>query len=147
MFGGVFDRFPGVTIILGHLGETLPFLLWRFDSRAAIYGLKMQKAPSEYIRTHMVVTTSGMFSPEPLMCAVTALGATRVMFSVDYPYESSEQASQFIESAPVDDETRRLCFQNAERVFRWTSGQRSFTVAGDARNEGRRRAAASPTVP
>lgn len=133
VFGGVFDRFPGVTIILGHLGETLPFLLWRFDSRAAIYGLKMQKAPSEYIRAHVVVTTSGMFSPEPLMCAVAALGATRVMFSVDYPYESSEQASQFIESAPVDEETRRrLCFQNAERVLRWTKGERPPTVAGDA---------------
>jgi 2,3-dihydroxybenzoate decarboxylase len=85
----------------------LPFLLWRFDSRAALYGLKLQKAPSEYIRAHIVVTTSGMFSPEPLMCAVTALGAASVMFSVDYPYESSEQAAQLIESAPVDDGTRR----------------------------------------
>jgi 2,3-dihydroxybenzoate decarboxylase len=83
VFGGVFDRFPGVTIILGHLGETLPYLLWRFDSRAAIYGLRLKKPPSEYIRAHVVVTTSGMFSAEPLTCAVNALGADRVMFSVD----------------------------------------------------------------
>jgi 2,3-dihydroxybenzoate decarboxylase len=118
VFGGVFDRFPGVTIVLGHLGETLPFLLWRFDSRAAIYGLEMEKRPSDYIRSHVVVTTSGMFSADPLLCAIGALGADRVLFSVDYPYESTEQASAFIERAPVDDETRCLvCCENAIRLL------------------------------
>ena len=130
VFGGVFDRFPGVTIILGHLGETLPYLLWRFDSRAAIYGLRLKKPPSEYIRAHVVVTTSGMFSAEPLACAVNALGADRVMFSVDYPYESSEQAAQFIESVPLDEATRRrLCFENAERVLGWQTNARPVADA------------------
>lgn len=130
VFGGVFDRFPGVTIILGHLGETLPYLLWRFDSRAAIYGIRLPKAPSDYIRTHFVVTTSGMFSAEPLTCAVNALGADRVMFSVDYPYESSEQAAQFIERVPVDEPTRRrLCFENAERVLGWQTTARPVADA------------------
>jgi 2,3-dihydroxybenzoate decarboxylase len=124
VFGGVFDRFPGVTLILGHLGETLPYLLWRFDSRAAIYGLRLQKRPSDYIRAHVVVTTSGMFSAEPLACAINALGADRVMFSVDYPYESSEHAAQFIENVLVDEPTRRrLCFENAERVLGWQTNE------------------------
>ena len=71
-----------------------------------------------------------MFSAEPLTCAVNALGADRVMFSVDYPYESSEQAAQFIESVPVDEPTRRrLCFENAERVLGWQTKARPVADA------------------
>src|SRR5436189_823329 len=69
VFGGLFDRFPDARVILGHLGETLPYLLWRFDSRAKLYGVKLPRPPSDYIRSNIVVTTSGMFSAEPLNCA------------------------------------------------------------------------------
>jgi 2,3-dihydroxybenzoate decarboxylase len=66
-----------------------------------------------------VVTTSGMFSDEPLQCAVNSLGADRVMFSVDYPYESSVDAAKFIENAPLDDRIRTdICYDNAARVLR-----------------------------
>jgi 2,3-dihydroxybenzoate decarboxylase len=118
VFGGIFDRYPGVTLVLGHLGETLPYLLWRFDSRARIYGLKLQKPPSEYIREHIFVTTSGMFSAEPLLCSIGALGAGHVMFSVDYPYESADEAASFIENVPLPDEERMdICFHNAEKLL------------------------------
>ncbi len=118
VFGGIFDRFPGVTLVLGHLGETLPYLLWRFDSRARIYGLKLKKRPSEYIRENIFVTTSGMFSAEPLLCSIGALGADRVMFSVDYPYESADEAARFIENVPLDDQQRMdVCFRNAEKLL------------------------------
>jgi 2,3-dihydroxybenzoate decarboxylase len=118
IFGGIFDRFPGVTLVLGHMGETLPFLLWRFDSMARIYGLKLQKRPSEYIRDHVFVTTSGMFSAEPLLCSMGALGPDRVMFSVDYPYESAAAAADFIETVPLDDQARAdVCFNNAARLL------------------------------
>jgi 2,3-dihydroxybenzoate decarboxylase len=118
ILGGVFDRFPRATLILGHMGETLPYLLWRFDSRAQLYGLKLKKRPSEYIREHIFVTTSGMFSLEPLQCAIGALGAERVMFSVDYPFESVDEAAQFIEGIPFDAATRQaICFDNAARVL------------------------------
>ena len=60
--------------MLGHLGETLPFLLWRFDSRAEFHGLKLKKPPSEYIRENIYVTTSGMCSAEPLIGNLSALG-------------------------------------------------------------------------
>ena len=66
VFGGVFDRFPRARLALGHLGETLPYLLWRFDSRARLYGVKLAKPPSQYIKENIVVTTSGMCSAEPL---------------------------------------------------------------------------------
>jgi 2,3-dihydroxybenzoate decarboxylase len=118
VFAGVFDRFPGLTLVLGHLGETLPYLLWRFDSIARIYGMKLKKRPSEYIREHMFVTTSGMFSAEPLACAMGALGASRVMFSVDYPYESADEAARFIEAVPMGEQERReVAYGNAARLL------------------------------
>jgi 2,3-dihydroxybenzoate decarboxylase len=118
VFGGIFDRFPKVMLALGHLGETLPFLLWRFDSRAKLYGLKLKKRPSEYIRGNIVVTTSGMFAADPLLCSINALGHEHVMFSTDYPYESTEQAGEFIEGAPIDERVRNdICFNNAEKLL------------------------------
>lgn len=124
IFGGVFDRFPKVMLVLGHLGETLPYLLWRFDSRARIYGLRLKRRPSEYIREHIFVSTSGMFSTEPLLCAIGALGAGRVMFSVDYPFESSVEAGQFIDNVPLDERTRRaICFDNAAKLLGLNQGE------------------------
>jgi len=121
LFGGVFDRFPGVKVILGHMGEGLPFQRWRFDSRFATYpcGVTLERKPSEYIGTNIVITTSGVCSSATLMGAIGEMGAEAVMFSVDYPYESSAVAADFIEQAPMDDETRALvCHGNAERLFK-----------------------------
>ena len=70
------------------------------------------------MREHIYVTTSGMFSIDPLLCAVHALGADRVMFSVDYPYESADEAAEFIDNAAIDGPTRSaICRGNAERVL------------------------------
>src|ERR1700726_987286 len=80
VFSGLFDRFPRTKLALGHLGETLPFLLWRFDSRAKLYGVKLAKPPSQYIKENIAVTTSGMCAADPLTCAISALGARNVMF-------------------------------------------------------------------
>jgi 2,3-dihydroxybenzoate decarboxylase len=120
VFGGVFDRFPKVRLALGHLGETLPYLLWRFDSRAKLYGVILPKPPSEYIRENIIVTTSGMLSKEPLMCALDALDRRHVLFATDYPFESCVEAGEFLERAPIDEETRAaICFGNAERRFKF----------------------------
>ena len=78
VFGGTFDRFPKAKLILGHLGETLPYLLWRFDSRAKLYGVELKRQPSDYIKDNIWVTMSGMYSAEPLQCAIAALGRDRV---------------------------------------------------------------------
>jgi 2,3-dihydroxybenzoate decarboxylase len=119
VFGGLFDRFPRAKLGLGHLGETLPFLLWRFDSRAKLYGVKLAKKPSEYIRDNIVVTTSGMCSVDPLLCVISALGSDRVMFAADYPFESAEEAAEFIDGAPLKDDMRQdICFNNAARLLR-----------------------------
>lgn len=121
LFGGVFDRFPRLRIILGHMGEGLPFQRWRFDSRFAVYphGVKLERPPSAYIGSNIVITTSGVCSAPTLMAAIGEVGAESVMFSVDYPYESSDIAADFIEQAPMDDTTRALvCHGNAERLLK-----------------------------
>lgn len=121
LFGGVFDRFPGIKVILGHMGEGLPFQRWRFDSRFAVYshGIKLARAPSEYLGSNIVITTSGVCSPPTLTAAIAEMGAEAVMFSVDYPYESTALAAEFIESTPMDDKTRDLiCHGNARRLFK-----------------------------
>ncbi len=123
LFGGVFDRFPNLKVILGHMGEGLPFQRWRFDSRFAVYphGVTLKRAPSAYIGSNIVITTSGVCSPATLAGAVAELGAEAVMFSVDYPYESTAVAADFIEAAPLDEATRRLvCHGNAERLLKLT---------------------------
>jgi 2,3-dihydroxybenzoate decarboxylase len=122
IFAGTFDRFPGAKLMLGHLGETLPFLLWRFDSRAIkLYGLRFPKAPSQYVKDNIVITTSGMCSAEPLACAVAALGRDKVMFATDHPFESIEEAAEFIEEAPLAPDVRAdICFNNAARLLGFT---------------------------
>lgn len=121
LFGGVFDRFPRLKLILGHMGEGLPFQRWRFDSRFAVYshGVRLARAPSEYIGTNIVITTSGVCSHGTLAGAIAELGPEAVMLSVDYPYESTEVAVKFIEEAPLDDTTRALvCHGNAQRLLK-----------------------------
>jgi 2,3-dihydroxybenzoate decarboxylase len=121
LFGGVFDRFPRLKVILGHMGEGLPFLRWRLDSRFEVYphGITLARTPSEYFGSNLLITTSGVCSAPSLAGAIGEMGAQAVMFSVDYPYESSAIAADFIEQAPLTDEVRHLvCHGNAERIFR-----------------------------
>lgn len=118
VFGGVFARFPDARVILGHLGETLPYLLWRFDSRARLYGVTLPRSPSDYIRSNIFVTTSGMFSAEPLNCAIAALGHESVMFSSDYPFESTEEAGRFMDEVALSEDVRvDIAFNNAKRIL------------------------------
>jgi len=81
VLSGLFDRFPSLTIILGHMGEALPLYLWRIDSRFKISEPKvsLRQMPSAYIRRNIAVTTAGVFAPEPLRCAIDAMGLDRVL--------------------------------------------------------------------
>jgi 2,3-dihydroxybenzoate decarboxylase len=118
IIGGHFDRFPRARLMLGHLGETLPFLLWRFDSRAKFHGVKLKKAPSEYIKENLIVTTSGMCSAEPLNCTVAALGKDRVMFAADHPFEDAQEAGEWFDHVPLDETLRAdIASGNAARYL------------------------------
>jgi len=120
LFGGVFDRFPRLILLLGHMGEFLPFQRWRLDSRFAAcpMGVKLARKPSEYIGSNILITTAGVCSAPSLLGAIGEMGPKAVLFSVDYPYESTAEACTFIEHAPLDEETRALvCHGNARRIF------------------------------
>jgi 2,3-dihydroxybenzoate decarboxylase len=120
VFGGVFDRFPRARLGLGHLGETLPFLLWRFDSRAGpdFYNVPLKKPPSHYIKQNIWVTTSGMCSAEPLNCTIAALGSDRIMFGADYPFEKAEEAGHWFDSEKLDERTRNdIAHGNAAKLL------------------------------
>jgi 2,3-dihydroxybenzoate decarboxylase len=121
IFGGVFDRFPNARIILGHMGEFLPFQLSRFDARYADLDLEhpLARLPSEYFGTNIAITTTGVFSHAVLMAAIEAVGVDNVMFSIDYPFEPTGKAVELIRSAalaPADKE--RVAHANAERILR-----------------------------
>lgn len=112
VFGGIFERYPHIKIILGHMGETLPYMLWRFDSRYHLGILK--RKPSEYIRANIAVTTSGVCSDPSLRCAIDSMGLNNVMFSIDYPFEDTKVASRFIDQAMLaPNERERICHANA----------------------------------
>jgi 2,3-dihydroxybenzoate decarboxylase len=124
LFSGLFDRYPELTIIMGHMGETLPYFAWRIDSRydamkggQGIYPLK--KKPSEYFRSNLIVTTAGVCQSSALQCALTELGEDRVLFSVDYPYEDTLQAVDWLEHCALpDDQRNKIFYRNAERILK-----------------------------
>lgn len=123
IFGGVFDEFPNAKLLLGHMGEGLPYALWRLDSRWDFHnrrGIELDlEYPSKYLLRNLWVTTSGVCSNEPLRCAIDALGTDRVLFATDYPFEDMDVACDFIEQAAITDEERRLItHENAEKLLR-----------------------------
>ena len=127
ILSGVFDRFPTLKIVLGHLGEGLAFWLGRLDNRYANIkrrGLSplgsepLERLPSEYFATNFHVTTSGMMTNPPLDFCLRMFGEDRIMFAIDYPYEQSEEAVDFIRAAPLSPEQmRKITHANAEALF------------------------------
>lgn len=122
IFGGVFDDFPDAKLLLGHMGEGLPYALWRLDSRWDFHnhhGIELRRGrPSDYLRHNLYITTSGVCSAAPLLCALLALGSDHILFGTDYPFESIEVAARFLESAPVSEADReKISFRNAEALL------------------------------
>jgi 2,3-dihydroxybenzoate decarboxylase len=103
VFGGVFERFPRVRVILGHMGETVPYFLWRLDQRAGAFADHAPElTPSQLVRRNIRITTAGTFSDEPLHCALDALGEDSVMYSVDYPFESMTEAAEWLDASKLN---------------------------------------------
>jgi len=100
---GMFDRHPALTGILGHLGEMLPYCIWRFDHRVGKRprDIPAQKTFTEYLRNNFYVTTSGNYHTTTLKCAIEELGAGRVMFSVDYPFEECADAASWFDNCDI----------------------------------------------
>ncbi len=122
VFSGVFERYSGVTVVLGHMGETLPLNLWRFDSRWPIShrgSMSLAQPPSFYIRRNIAITTSEVCSDISLRCALDAMDSDKVMFSADYPFEKLQVASRFMEQARISESERsKVASENARRLMR-----------------------------
>jgi predicted TIM-barrel fold metal-dependent hydrolase len=123
IYSGLFDKFPQLQMIIGHLGEMLPFAAYRTDRYFGLGGdgqssTRVKRLPSEYLRDNFHVTTSGNFCPPAFACTLEVIGADRVMFSVDYPMDDNQAGAQFLAEYPMDDATRRkVSFENAIRLF------------------------------
>jgi 5-carboxyvanillate decarboxylase len=120
---GVFDRYPRLTVCLGHMGEALPFWIWRITYLNNV-SQKLGRAPKtklsmeEYLRRNFVITTSGVEDHLALEYSVKKLGADRILWAIDYPYQPTAPAVRFMDSAPLSDGDRALIYgRNAERVF------------------------------
>ena len=117
VLSGVFDACPDLKIILGHLGEGLPFLLWRIDQ-----ALSRTETPldsfRETFREHFYITTSGNFSDPALLCSAMEMGTDRILFSVDYPFVENRDGTAWMERIPLSTEDRRkILHGNAERLL------------------------------
>jgi len=123
IMSGLFDRFPNLTIILGHLGEGLPFLLPRVEhrlrhARADLRGRQAQPLTS-YLRSNFFITTAGAFRSTALLNSLLEVGADRLLFSVDYPYENMQEQSEWFETVPIaESDRRKIGSDNAKRLLR-----------------------------
>ncbi|MPT46975.1 MAG: amidohydrolase [Sphingobium sp.] len=123
---GVFERFPKLKVVLGHMGESIPYWLYRIDYMHRMTGeweeshrKKLSLTPGETFRRNFAITTSGMNWDPPLKFNIEVLGADNVMFAVDYPYQETHEAADWIRAADIPDDVRRkVAATNAERLFK-----------------------------
>lgn len=117
VLSGVFDAYPNVKIVLGHLGEGLPFLLWRMDSAFARPGNKPLSF-REVFSQHFYITTSGNFSDPALLCCIQELGVDRILFSVDYPFVENGPGTAWMERLQLSSEDKaKILNGNARRLL------------------------------
>jgi predicted TIM-barrel fold metal-dependent hydrolase len=118
ILSGVFEQHPKLKIILGHLGEGLPFLAWRIDSALSRPGSKPIRFRDTFCR-NFYVTTSGFFSDPALLCTVQELGVDHILFAVDYPFEQNPPGPKWLETVPLCDEDKaKIASGNAKRLLR-----------------------------
>ena len=127
MMSGLFEKLPKLRIIIGHLGELLPFWAWRIDHRikregwdkwAGEHGRPRKVTVTEYLRRNFFATTSGIFDTDSLKHAVSVMGYDRVLYSVDYPYESTTEASEWFEALDLEKQAKKaIAYGNAEKVL------------------------------
>ena len=119
---GLFDEHPGLRICLGHLGENIPFGLWRLDARMRFSrrGYRGRRPLGEYFRRHFHLTCSGNFNDPALRCTLDTIDPDKIYFSADYPFEKMQDAAEWYDATPVLSAEQRLKIgrSNAIRLFK-----------------------------
>ncbi|MGD1210450.1 MAG: amidohydrolase family protein [Candidatus Acidiferrales bacterium] len=122
--GGVFDEFPKLQIVLGHMGEGIPYWFYRLDFmhgrvRIPFDRPKLKLTPSEYFKRNFYITTSGMNWEPTLRYCIEVMGADRIMWAIDYPYQDHPDAVEFMDAARISEKDKhKIYHENAERVFK-----------------------------
>lgn len=123
MCSGLFDAYPGLRIILGHMGEGLPYSMWRIDNRNGWVKEPPQypakKKIADYFAENFYITTSGNFRTQTLIDAILEIGADRILFSTDYPFESVDDAALWFDDASISEADRvKIGRENSRRLFK-----------------------------
>jgi 2,3-dihydroxybenzoate decarboxylase len=123
MASGLFDKYPKLQIILGHMGEGLPYSLWRVDNCNAWvtprHDYAAKKKIADYFQNNFYITTSGNFRTQALINAMLEIGADRIMFSTDWPFEEVSHACEWFDAATISEADRlKIGRTNAIRLFR-----------------------------
>ena len=110
--------FPKLKIIIGHMGEGLPYSIVRADTVLARDTNHLQRRVKDYFHEHFYITTSGYFSLPPFLCALQVVGADRILFSIDYPFSPNAVGRDFLNSLPVSPEDmEKIAHRNTERLL------------------------------
>jgi|SRR5215475_1885460 len=119
VLSGLFDKHPNLKFILGHLGETLPFLMWRINMALARPGAAREAGFRDAFSSHFYVTTSGFFSNPALLTCVMELGIDRILFAIDWPFVLNEPGTRWLEQVPLSDEDKvKIASGNTRRLLR-----------------------------
>ena len=124
MGSGLFDEYPKLRIILGHLGEGVPFSIWRVDHRVSTMANaslrpKTKLTMSEYLRENFYISTSGNFRTQALIDVMIEVGVDHVLYSVDYPFEDMSEAANWFDRAPIAESDRlSIACGNARQLLR-----------------------------
>jgi len=119
ILGGAFDRYPGLQLVIGHLGEALPFMLPRLDRGLPPQVTKLDRPIGAYLRENVHYTFSGLNYTATFLDLLLEVGVDRIMFSADYPYSSMVEARTFLDQLPVSPaDKERIAHGNAERLLR-----------------------------
>ena len=121
LFAGVFDAYPKLQFIMGHLGEGLPFAMHRLNDHTHLVAKRrgLAKTPLEYIRDNLHVTTSGNWYEPAFVCTLLAMGADRILWAIDWPYEANSTGMAFWNKISLSDADReKIAHGNAERLLR-----------------------------
>lgn len=120
MASGLFDRHPGLQMILGHFGEGIPFNVWRIDHilRKGRRSMPCERQIGDYLRENVYITTSGNFRTPTLLSTMLEVGSDRIMYSVDYPFEKHEDAAQWFDRCEISEADRQKIGRgNARKLF------------------------------
>ncbi|MGA3127856.1 MAG: amidohydrolase family protein [Candidatus Korobacteraceae bacterium] len=118
---GLFDKYPRLNIVLGHLGEGISFGIWRVDHATVRdpRGITIKKKPSEYFRSNFYFSTSGNFHTLSLQNLIAEVGTDRIMFAADYPYEPMDEAAEWFDNASINETDRlKIARTNALKLFK-----------------------------